>query len=280
MTTGRLQSWRERQLLATTAGEPDQASFTFTEIVCLKAGQRLDELGIPTPKIQSLLEVLHDRISEIDERLRDRTVSVFEDRIVITRKTHFVSTAGRALVRFDLDELIERMTACVAKELPALTADEWFEEGKRQSQGDGSARLALAAFRETLRLDSTRTDAYLEMGRIHYREGQLLDAERSLRLALRRDPYRRDTLYVLGRVMEGENRLEEAMSFYERALDADPSFGNAQYRLGQVYAKNAEWEHALKHWRNYLTLTPNSAHADFVKRQIEDAEQELALAPQ
>lgn len=278
VTTLRLQSWAERQLLGLSPGAADQRSYTFAEIVCLKAAHGLDERGTSDKSIQTLLQILHERISEMDERLPDRTVAVFEDRIVITRKSQFVdSRADRSLVRFGLNELIERAIACAVEKSPARTADEWFEEGRKHSRSGDSIRLALAAFRESVRVDSTHTDAYLEMGRIYLREGQLLEAERSLRLALRRDPYRRDTHYLLGQVMEGQQCLEEAISFYEKALDADPSFANAHYRLGRVCAQTEQWDRALKHLARCLALNPRNARADVIKRQIEEVEKQVAL---
>jgi tetratricopeptide (TPR) repeat protein len=276
VTTRRLQSWRRRQLLPPGLSGSDQDSYSFADVVCLKAAERLVSSGVGKDTVRRLLEKLQGRVLDLDDRLNHCSVSVFGDRVAVTRKTYFLdSRAGRPLARVDLDELIERVTRCIERRVPTKSADEWFEEGRKHSRGDASTDLALAAFREALRLDPNRADAYLHIASIYRRQGKLLDAERSLRLALQRRPYSRDALYSLGTVMEDLNCLDDAIGFYERALDADPLLKDAHYRLGQACAKTQQWDRALRHWNRYLALDAGAPRAERVRRQIQQVEQEL-----
>jgi tetratricopeptide (TPR) repeat protein len=222
------------------------------------------------PKIRELLDLVQARIAELDDHFSNRSVSLFEDRVVLSRKSHFVvSRTGRTLARIDLDEIVHKVEESHAH-WPSRKAEEWFQEGMRHSSGSRprSSHLALAAFREALRQDPGLTGAYLQIGKLHFRERNLIDAERSLRLALTRDPYNSEALYFLGRVMEEVGCREEGIRYYEKALETDPKFRNAYYRLGRIYVELQLYERAQKHWDRYMALDPHSPRSATLRRYL------------
>lgn len=254
-----------------TVEEPGQSLYSFLDVVSFKTVELLEHRGIDDARISCLLEAMRQRISDLEDRVAHRVLTIFEDRIILTQKDHFVdSRTGRVLVRLDLDDLIQAATDRINRDLPARTADQWFEEGMRQLAPSGNSHLALAAFREALKLDPNRVEAHVNIGKIHHREHRLVDAERSFRLALARDPYHAEAYCHLGRAMEDLNCLEEAIACYEKALAVNPGLKNAYYRMGRACAKAQLWDRALKHWNQYLVLDPKSARADLVRRYIHE----------
>jgi tetratricopeptide (TPR) repeat protein len=249
----------------------DRAAFSFSDLVCCRAIEKLEVAGLPTAKIRELLNLIEGRITDLDDYYTNRTVSIFADRVVISRKSHFVvSRAGNSLVRIDLEELIKRVEGSLSSQRPQYSAEQWLQEGIRQAASRSSTPLALAAFREALRLDPTLTDAYLLIGKLHYRERRLIDAERNFRLTLVRAPYNTEALYMLGRVMEDAGCLEEGIHYYEKVLEIEPHFKNAHYRLGKLYMELQFNERAQKHWEKYLALDPHSSRSATLRRYLED----------
>jgi len=268
VTESQLLDWQARRLVSPIIDEPGQFFYSFIDIVRLKTVELMENQGIaPVPEVLDLME---RRLLDLDDRMAHRVLTIFEDRIILTQKNHFVdSRAGRVLVRLDLDELIEKLNKVVSRP-PNRTADQWFEEGTRLLSAFGGSHQALAAFEEVLKLEPARADAYLNIGKIHHREHRLVDAERSFRLAVLRDPHHAEARYYLGRVMEDLNCLDEAIACYERALESDADLKPAYYRLGKACAKAQLWERALRHWNYYLLLDPDSARSDSIRRQIRD----------
>ncbi len=271
-----LEEWESRDLVRPAVEDSGQILYSFLDIINLKTVELLERRAVDDQHITRLLEVVRARISDLEDRFIHRVLTVFEDRIILTQKNHFVdSRAGRVLMRLDLDGLVQAATNRINRESQHRNADQWFDEGIRQLSRSGSSHLALVAFGEVLKLDPNRVEAHVNIGKIHQRERRLLDAERSFRLALARNPYHAEAHCHLGRAMEDLNCLEQAITCYEKALAVNPGLKHAYYRMGKACAKAQLWDRALKHWNHYLSLDPNSARADSVRRYIHELE--LAL---
>lgn len=255
--------------------EPGQTFYSFLDIVSLKSVELLERHGVDDHRIRRLLEAIRPRISDLEDRLVHRVLTIFEDRIILTQNNHFVDArAGVVIMRLDLDELIQTATARIDRDLAPRTADQWFDEGMRHLATSGNSDLALTAFEEALKLDPNRVEAHVNIGKIHHREHRLVDAERSFRLALARNPYHAEAHCYLGRAMEDLNCLEEAIACYEKALAVNPALKHVYFRMGKACVKAQLWDRALRHWNQYLVLDPDSPRADSVRRYIK----ELSLA--
>ncbi|RPJ59686.1 MAG: tetratricopeptide repeat protein [Acidobacteria bacterium] len=276
VATARLKEWETRGLVSPTVDESGRNYHSFLDLITLKAIDLLEHQGVDDAQISPLLDAMRPRLLDLEDRLTHRVLTIFEDRIILTQKNHFVdSRAGRVLMRLDLDEIIQAATNRINRESPDRTADQWFDEGIRQLAPSGNSHLALAAFEEALKLDPNRVEAHINIGKIHHREHRLVDAERSFRLALARDPYHAEAQCHLGLAMEDLHCLEEAITCYERALAVNPGLKHAYYRMGRACAKAQFWDRALRYWNQYLLLDPDSVRADSVRRYVQELE--LAL---
>jgi len=276
VTTAQLHAWEARDLVCPSAEESGQSLYSFFDVISFKTAELLEHQGVDDARVRRLLKPMRQRISDLEDRLAHRVLTIFEDRIILTQKNHFVdSRAGRVLMRLDLDELTQTATDRINRDSLVRTADQWFDEGMQQLASSGSSQLALAAFEEALKLDPNRIEAHVHIGKIHHREHRLVDAERSFRLALARDPYHAEAYCHLGQTMEDLNCLEQAIACYEKALGVNPGLKHAYYRMGKACAKAQLWDRALRHWNHYLLLDPQGARSDSVRRYIQELE--LAL---
>ncbi len=128
---------------------------------------------------------------------------------------------------------------------------------------------AISAYKEAMKLNPHRADVYLNTGKIHYQEGNLVDAERLLRMAILRDAYNPVAHYSLGRVMEDLACLEEAIACYQKTLETAPRLAAAHYRMARVCAGAGLIEKAVRHFNLYLELAPDAPRADSLRRELE-----------
>jgi tetratricopeptide (TPR) repeat protein len=74
--------------------------------------------------------------------------------------------------------------------------------------------------------------AYLVLGEMLNREGNLVDAERALHEAIRLDPKRGKAYFELGYAQHNQRKWREAIESYRRAIELQPGFTLAHYNLG------------------------------------------------
>ncbi len=93
---------------------------------------------------------------------------------------------------------------------------------------------AEAAFRETLRLDSTFPGVHLELGKVYISLRQPEDALRELGAALQEDPNDKDAAYFLGGLLVQEGHDAEGIAYLERARKSKPDFWAPYFYLGKA----------------------------------------------
>ncbi len=90
----------------------------------------------------------------------------------------------------------------------------------------GQEERALSAYRQSVRLDPRRGDAWLHLGVLLKRNGRDLDgAVAALRRALETGAPRAQTLNELGVAHAYRGELEEALGIWDQAIREDPSWG-------------------------------------------------------
>ncbi len=239
-------------------------------MVALRAIQALVAKRIRAENFLIPLRLLQRRFLETDESCESKTVTLLDDRVILGRANHLIDgAAAHVLVRIDLQELIDRVNGSLLTSHPRRTDEEWFREGVRLSENPKTASQAIAAYKEAIKLNPLRSDAYLNIGKLYYRQRNLVDAERLLRMAILRDPYNSSAHYTLGRVMESLGCLDDAIAFYQRALAAAPRLTDAHYRLARACAGAGQIEKAVRHLQQYLALEPDNSRAEALRRELE-----------
>ncbi len=113
----------------------------------------------------------------------------------------------------------------------------WVGMRARMAQIDAFDRAglraeAVVAARLTVNKYPDSALAYLVLGEMLNREGNLVDAERALHEAIRLDPKRAKAYFELGYAQHNQRKWREALESYRRAIELQPDFTLAYYNLG------------------------------------------------
>ena len=136
---------------------------------------------------------------------------------------------------------------------------------EEQGADDGAA---IEAYRHALDLNPDAAGAWVNIGTLRYRRGELEPAERCYRQALNSSPNYPLAHFNLGNICEELSRFDEAINHYKLALRLQPSYADAHYNLALVFERRSEAMRAAKHWREYLQLDSTSPWARIARQQL------------
>lgn len=277
VTEGQLRSWERKGWICPTVRDGRRILYSFADVVLLRTIQGLVAKKIRPADCLLPLRLLHRRFLETDESCESKTVTLLHDRVILGRANHLIDgAAAHVLIRIDLQELINRVNRSLLAGNGERSEEEWFREGVRLSENPKSGSQAIAAYREAIKQNPSRADAYVNMAKIHFRERNFVDAERLLRIAILRDPYNSSAHHILGRVLESLGCLEDAIVFYQRALESDPRSADTQYRLARVCAEAGFVDKAIRHFQQYLALEPGASRGELLRRKLEALQEAAA----
>jgi tetratricopeptide (TPR) repeat protein len=262
-----LRSW-ERHGLYESPGR-----FAFLDLAALRTIKRLREEQIPPKRIRASLAALRNRIgvrrplSELKLTSAGRFVTVDLPNVKMEALT------GQLLLDFEPAGSAKRVAVV---ERPEATisgrhveeAETWFQRGLEIEETGGAASEAAEAYTRSLELNPRAAGAWVNLGTLRYREGDLEEAERLYRRALEVSSEYALAHFNLGNVCEETGRLDEARERYEQALELNPSYADAHYNLALVYERRREHMRAVRHWQAYLKLDPASPWAGIARRQL------------
>ena len=100
-----------------------------------------------------------------------------------------------------------------------------FDKAGLRAEAVVAARLAVKKYPDSAL-------AHLVLGEMLNREGNIVDAERSLHEAIRLDPKRSKAYYELGFAQFYQRKYQEAIASYRRGVELQPGFAVGQYNLG------------------------------------------------
>jgi tetratricopeptide (TPR) repeat protein len=124
-------------------------------------------------------------------------------------------------------------------------------------------------FKEVTRLDPLRAGAYINLGAVYNRLGQLDEAIPVLRRGIQLDLNRAEGYYNLGLVYRRKGQPDLAIQAYREATRVNPRMADAHYNLGNLYLEREQYGLAVAHYRQALELRPNWEKA---YRGLESAE--------
>ena len=147
-------------------------------------------------------------------------------------------------------------------------AESWFQKGLLLEEHGEPPETIIEAYSNALELNPKAAGAWVNIGTVHYREGDLREAEYSYRQALKVYPQYALAHFNLGNICEETGRLEEAAENYSSAIKNDDAYGDAHYNLALVGERLDKPMDAAKHWRMYLKLDPTSPWARVARQQL------------
>lgn len=123
----------------------------------------------------------------------------------------------------------------------------------------GEHRLAIARFRDALKLDAGHSEALLGMGDSLYTLGDQSPSIEAYQLLLKRDPTNRNGLESLARVLVAQRNYPAAMKQLEALVRQNPNDVMGWLELGDVTLYQGDQVRAAEHYRRAATLDPAAA---------------------
>lgn len=136
---------------------------------------------------------------------------------------------------------------------------------------------AIELFRRVLQLDPRRAQPLVNIGAVHNRQGEHLQATKVLRQALAKDRKCAEAYYNLGIAHKGLNQLSMAVSAYREVIRLSPEMPEAYQNLANVYLEMGNVQQAIVNYRRALELKPDFERA---RRGLEKAQNSVAAAKQ
>jgi protein O-GlcNAc transferase len=116
---------------------------------------------------------------------------------------------------------------------------------------------ALDLLQQAIEKDPQNGDAYSQLAKIFFSEGEMDKAGDAVDHALAIHPYHPDYLYVKGRVLEREGKRDEALQEFEKTVLINPKESDAYYEMGMLYEKRGDQTSAVAAFTKSVELSPD-----------------------
>ncbi len=263
----RLRSW-ERHGLCEERGE-----FRFSDLVALRTLLKLRQDSIPPRRIKDSLSALRKSLPGVEQPLTELKIVANGRRLEVNLPgARMEAITGQLLLEFESSaptpKTVVHATGRNGFE-KLQQAERWFRQGLEIEEQGVDDEGAMNAYERALELNPDAAGAWVNIGTLRYRRGDLGEAERCYREALRTSPHYPLAHFNLGNISEETSRLDEAIECYELALRLQPNYADAHYNLALVYERQREPMRAAKHWREYLQLDSSSPWSRIARQQLD-----------
>lgn len=126
---------------------------------------------------------------------------------------------------------------------------------------ENQLEVALAEFRDAVRLDPELAEGHRKLGQTYKQAGQLEKAAESLENAVQLDPLDFSAMFDLGEVYRLLDDLGRAIRAYALACKLQPRSFEPRFRLAAAYHQSGELDQAIEQYDEALKLNPSDAHA-------------------
>jgi tetratricopeptide (TPR) repeat protein len=269
-----LRSW-ERQGLILPAG-----TYSFSDLIAIKAIAKLRENHIPAPRIGRAVDSLRRKLGWVKQPLSELGF-VSDGKKIAVRVAGQTMEALTGQILFDFD----------AAELGALTefpdrkgsrnrmreSEAWFQKGLDTEETGAPVELAIEAYRKALELNPAAAGALVNLGTIFYRQKNFVEAERHYVQAVAADPAYPLAEFNLGNLYDEQGRAKDAADHYHRALELNPAYADAHFNLALLAERSGESLRAVAHWKTYLKLDPSGQWAEIARHQLDRLRQATVI---
>ena len=158
-------------------------------------------------------------------------------------------------------------------------------------ESQGNVDLAVAEYREVLKLSPGRPGIHLRLGRVilsrafggNARPDDLTEASKEFALELETDPTNANAAYELGEIQRRAGEFAKACELFGTAVKYYPDFQEAQVGMGRALISLQKPGEALPHLRKAIELNPEDDVPYYHLAQVygalgKQAEQQKALA--
>jgi len=232
--------------------------------------------------LRTILRLVRDKVPAT--RLRYVLQRLAEDEALNTKKPLVelrLQSLGGEVVRFHQGSLFEPATGQQIMDLDVGAAApqkvhslhirserEWLQVALEAEREPARWDEARAAYQQVLTLAPDYLEAYINLGTLQFKMGQLTEAEAAYRDALARDSWHPVVRFNLANVLDELNRPQEALMHLQAAVRLRSDYADAHFNLALLLEKLGRTEDARNHWQAYLRLDPDSEWSHLARRHL------------
>jgi len=256
---------------------PTADSFSFSDLIALRALQKLRENRIPSKQIGRALVSLKRKLSDVDSPLSElKIISDGRSIAVVIAGQKMEAISGQMLFDFDTAEL-GAVRAFPAKDTASKVdekqAEFWFQRGLQLEESDAPIAEAMEAYKKAIELNPGAAGALVNLGTIHYHLRKFKEAENYYQKAVDVDPRYALAQFNLGNLCDERGQIEKAFEHYAIALKLNPDYADAHYNVALLCEQTGDFLKATRHWKAYLKVDATSSWAGIARRQLEKLRQ-------
>ncbi|MGE5303971.1 MAG: tetratricopeptide repeat protein [Alphaproteobacteria bacterium] len=135
--------------------------------------------------------------------------------------------------------------------------DAWILLGLLRARA-GDLAGARDSYTEAIRSDPGAWAAYWSRGRAYFDEGRFRQAAADLEQVVKLRPREPQALLELGICLEAEGAGQQAFGYYMKALEINPRQREAHYRIGAILVGQGRYQEGEKYLRAELQIAPHS----------------------
>jgi tetratricopeptide (TPR) repeat protein len=278
LSESRVRYWAQTGFINPSVGRSGRRYYSFQDLIGIKVAKDLLGSGITLQKVRKNLAALRQLLPEVDRPLSRLRVGSDGDRMWVQDEDRaFDIPSGQLKLSFRTGELHddvvrlldlarpvrERLAPTPPDDRPGKephphrTAYRWFLQGLALDEEDGRGSEAADAYRRALELDPSLSAAHTNLGILHYRRGERVEARAHFERALALDPDQPEARYDLANLYDEEGQLDLCIAEYRRVVAACPEFGDAHFNLAVALEKVGSRVQAADHFQRYLDCAGN-----------------------
>ena len=259
---------------------PRTETYSFSDLIALRALQKLRENRIPAKQIGRALVSLKQKLSHVSSPLSElKIISNGRSITVHIAGQKMEAITGQMLFDFDTNELnAVRAFPQSAKANRSVRSDErqaemWFQRGLELEESGAPPVEAIEAYKKAVELNSNAAGALVNLGTLHYHLHKFKDAADYYQRAVEVDPRYALAHFNLGNLCDEQGQLDKALEHYGTALKLNPNYADAHYNVALLCEQTGDFLKATRHWKAYLKVDGSSSWANIARRQLEKLRQ-------
>ncbi len=267
VSEGQIRYWDKIGLVPATEKRDGRLWFDFKSLIAFRTVKDLRAKGVTTKKIIKCIRQLKVRMPQTGQPLTELKISIVGDDIIVGKDNQRFTSDGQILLNFEKQEIRPAPAALVTLTTD-LDGDLFFQA--LEHEDNAQWKLAEKKYEDLIDEDPEHTDAFVNLGNLRFRAGDLEMAENCYRRALCIDPDHVEANFNLANMFDDRGEPENAMLFYIKALYEDPEFPDAHCNLGMVLEKLGNLSAAREHWLIYLEIEPDGRMSKFLRARLEE----------
>ncbi len=279
VTERQLRQWERHDLIKSSQ------SFSLTDLIALRTLQKLHIDRIHPARIKLAVQALRDRLSGVDDPLRELRVIADGRRIrVEIAGQHMEPFSGQLLFNFDNTELRRLLSFPGKRDRNAQErsrrdeAEQLFQKGLALERS-GNQPEAFSAYEKAVELDPGSAGAWVNLGTICFHQRKFSRAEDYYRRAIEADKTYALAHFNLGNLYDERGDYDRAVQFYKQSIELNPRYADAHYNIALLYQGGGQVMEAVRHWKLYLQLDPGSSWAAIARRELDKLRKSALVRP-